>query len=219
MEFIISYFTSLASQLIKMPYTVFTGLFHDKYYEISGKGGPVIMMVGFTGGAPRKSYVEYFKSRNIEFYMLDFGLQTKSIDFYQRELSKFIEDKNLKNPTLVGISMGALISIKHAQKNNWKNINKIIAVATPFWGSSKAYFTIFAASGRQMLIGSKYLKNIREAGLKKNKVITINAKWDALVWNNHLRIPNTINEEIDAGGHDKIHKLKYLKPVFDKYIK
>lgn len=187
--------------------------------HVGGSKGPVVVIMGFTGLGPRIASLTYFKKRGFETYVINFGFQTWSVEYYRERLRKFVEDKHLKNVTFVGFSMGGIIATSYSQNSNWKNTKKVITVVSPFYGSDKTWLAPLSSGAKDLAVGSKMLSDIRKSGAPRGKLVSVFAAWDDLVYKNGVGLKNSKVIKLEVGGHVRVQRMKYLKPVFEKYIR
>ncbi len=194
----------------------------DKKYhhrEVEGKYGPVVAIPGFGGKWEGKRWHNLTKDLDIHAIFTSFGNHYERIEKYADELNKLIEEKKLKNITLIGYSMGGIIAIRYAQKYGWEKVDLIITIASPFNGSPFAKLTkkIFA-SCIDLSPKSELLNNLRKNDIPKNKLVCLYGKWDEFVGKN-AKLPNHKALELPFGGHLNIPlQIKSLQPILKKYI-
>lgn len=118
----------------------------ELYYEIYGKGDPIIFAHGWLSDINIwKSQIEYFsKNRNIIVYdQRGHGKSDKYVDCdysilsMSNDIGEIIQQLKLDNVTLVGHSMGGMASMLFAV-NNPKKISRLVLVGT----SAKMSFSV-----------------------------------------------------------------------------
>lgn len=125
------------------------------------------------------------------------------------KVNEIIDKNNLKDVTIVGFSKGGLIG-KYllAHFNSDERIKKVIAIATPFSGTSLARFFPIKSF---MEVGAK-AKIIKDLTQHKNinkKIISIYPSFDNHVWpQGGSFLPGAKNIELKVKGHHRI--------IFDK---
>ncbi len=181
---------------------------------------PIILVHGWmTGNVLYLPFKKYLEKKGFQVFMPSFGLQMEDLHIYPKQLAKYIEDKKIKNPVIVGISTGGLVSIEYAQKiDEWKTIKKLVTVATPFKGSYAAYLSILSTSVKQLRPNSSYMKYIDESvEAHPEKVVNIVAKADQLVYRNSSTLPGIKTIIIPVIGHVKLHAFSHK--TFNEIVK
>lgn len=187
--------------------------------EIPGKGRVVIGIHGIFGGWTRQGLYKYLTEHNLKGLLLDFGWQTGKIDEYVERLALEIKERNIKQPILVGYSMGGLIAVRYAQKYGWDKVEKVITIAAPFRGANLAQLIGWLPAGKNMLLESDFLKELRKNKPPKGKLVCIVGKWDQFV-NKADLLPGCEKISVPFGGHTTLQRYSdNLKPVFDKYLR
>ena len=186
--------------------------------EIPGKGRVVIGIHGIFGGWTRQGLYKYLTEHNLKGLLFDFGWQTGKINKYVEKLALEIEKRNIKQPILVGYSMGGLIAVRYAQKHGWDKVEKMITIAAPFRGSKLAQLIKWLPAGKDMFPESDFLKELRKTNPPKGKLVCIVGKWDQFV-NKEDLLPGCEKFSIPLGGHTTLQRYSdNLIPAFDKYL-
>ncbi len=178
----------------------------------------ILALKGFPGVWHHQDLLDWANENKLDLSIIDFGLQLRTINFYDKKLEKIIR-KNFKNKKIIllGFSMGGLIAIKYAKDNNWENIEKIITFASPFKGSPTAKDYSFLPGAVDMAPKSKLLKELYKR-VPKNKVICLTAKKDELVDNTKNFLPGSKHIILSVEGHANAQVVKNIKNVLDKEL-
>ncbi len=181
---------------------------------------PIILVHGWmTGNVLYVPFKKYLEKKGFQVFMPSFGLQMEDLHVYPKQLARYIEKNEIKNPVIVGISTGGLVSIEYAQKiDEWKSIKKLVTIATPFKGSYAAYLSVLSKSVKQLRPKSAYMQYIdNSVEAHPEKVINIVAKSDQLVYRNSSTLPGIKTIVIPVIGHVKLHA--FSQKTFETVVK
>src|SRR5579859_50344 len=91
------------------------------------KNYKIIVLKGFPGLWKHSNLHKWFEKNKLDTSIIHFGLQIRKIEHYVNKVEELV-NKNHSNQKIIllGFSMGGLIAVQFAQKNNWRNIEKII---------------------------------------------------------------------------------------------
>lgn len=185
--------------------------------RVSGKKHIIFMVGGIVGSWPERGISKYFINRNFSAILTNFGVKKKDINFYSEELKQII-DKQHKKVVLIGNSEGGLIILNYANKYGWKKIDKMFCVCTPFYGIRKQYLRFNHQLLRRFSPINPELIKLQNTIIPNNKLVCIQGKWDQFVDNSSMALPNAIVEKVNVSGHNNIVSMKYLVPIYDKYL-
>lgn len=209
----------LQELLLTVQLTMSRALGFREELRIGGGIGPLIFVDGFGANWYRRGLSEYLKKRRMDAWLTDFGSQLKSIDEYVKKLNELIETNKIKKPIIVGYSMGGLIAVRYAQKYGWGNIGRAITIASPLKGTNMAYLGFLISKGaREMVKGSKLIKEVQEESFSEKKLVCVYGKWDEFVNPKSAYLKGAKRVRLKVGGHGRIHLTKNLESVFDKYL-
>jgi len=176
------------------------------------------ILKGFPGWYSYNEILSSLSEAGMHGAIVDLGVQTRSIDEYAMTLKKFLpKDREF---TLIGFSMGGLIALKYADNTNWKNIKKVITVATPFGGSPKAAYLPFWKATHQMREGSEYLDQFQKMKLPRNKLLCAYGEDDDLVNNEHTHLGECLHEKIPEQRHvtTQLYFQKHIQHILEKHL-
>lgn len=183
-----------------------------------GNKPQVIVIKGFPGLWRHDDLLKYFKEKNISACILDFGLQVKSIRSYTKKLDSFVKENEIINPVIVGFSMGGIIAVDYANKSSWKNIDKVVSIATPFKGVRAMKYAPFLPLAKDLKHNSKLIKQLSEIVPPKDKLVCIYGSWDQYfdVEKDEGTIKGATSYKLDVMGHRNAHMVKHLSTTLDK---
>lgn len=145
-------------------------------------------------------------------YAIDhLGYNTKEIHQAAKLIWELIEEKNLKHVVVVAHSKGGLIG-KHllAFHNQEERIEKVIAIATPFGGSTLAGRMPHSAF-KELAPESKSIKTLSEKKEVNHRIVSIFGVFDNHVWpESSCYLEGAKNIQVDVHGH---HKILFNKKV------
>ncbi|MGE5041596.1 MAG: esterase/lipase family protein [Candidatus Levyibacteriota bacterium] len=188
--------------------SVFVPFDFDHTLENPTHTTPIVIVHGWmTGNVLYLFFKWYLEKKGFRVYMPNLGLQMEDLHIYPKILSNYLKEKQIKEPVLVGISTGGLVSIEYAQKiDGWKTVKKLITIATPFKGSYAAYLSVLSKSVKQLRPNSAYMRYIDESvEAHPQKVVHLVAKADQLVYRTSSTLPGIKTIIIPVIGHVKLH--------------
>lgn len=181
---------------------------------VSGKA-PVILIPGIFGTwASMKRLGDKISSDGHPVYAIpDLGNNIFDIPSSAEKLGSVVEKiaskesikKDDKKIILVAHSKGGLIGKYFLSKLNQENkVSKLIAIATPFSGSSIAKL-IELESFKELDTESGFIKELSEDKGVNEKIVSIIPKFDNHVWSeNGSFLDGAENIKVDVCGHHKI---------------
>ena len=151
-----------------------------KSISLQDTQNPIILIHGYMMRGlvmyPIKKRLNKDGYKNI--YLFTYSPPWKSIDDFSFQLKDKIEsvkkETGAENVDLICHSMGGLIALNYINNlDGTKNINRLIALGTPFGGSKLWSFSI-GRCGKEMKPGSEFLKklNVSPAGIKATAIYT-----------------------------------------------
>lgn len=156
----------------------------------------------------------YLESKGFQVYKISYKLTSSTFEEGARCLSEFIEEKNLKNVVLVGLSTGGVVVLEYLQnQNGWNKSHLFISIGSPLHGSKLAHF----AKISEMYPNSVFFQNLYKNDIKNpEKIYTISAKIDNMVGRSNSRLKGVTNITLDMFGHNLLHTL-YI-PTYKKVV-
>lgn len=192
-------------------------MFHKppKHYlgYILEKKSPVILIPGvYTKWQFLKAIADPISLKGHPVYAVPhLGYNTKAIDYSARLIRELIDEKNLHNVIIIAHSKGGLIA-KHLLAFNSQDgrVVKVIAIATPFKGSSLAKL-IPGKVIKELHPESEIIKKLHSRASVNQKIISIFGEYDNHVWpTENCRLEGAKNIQVNIHGHHKI--------LFDKRV-
>ena len=137
-----------------------------------------------------------------------------------KKVREVIEENNLKNIVIVAHSKGGLIGkylLLHEDPD--KRTKGLIAIATPFHGSSMSKF-IPLSSVQEVTHESKIIKYLREHSEVNGKIVSIIPSYDNIVWHpKGSYLEGALqNVRVDTAGHVRMTKDKKVWNIVVEWI-
>ncbi len=144
----------------------------------------------------------YERGMNVESESYPFWRDLRIVEKQLLEKVKGIYEKSGRRVDLVGHSLGGLVSRSLAQKHP-EYVRKVITLGSPHKGTYVAYLGLFTKSGRQMIPGSSYLREINSMPLPETvQFYSIYSLRDmAIIPHDSARLEGAINIPIENLGH------------------
>ncbi|OGI59588.1 hypothetical protein A3F19_03385 [Candidatus Nomurabacteria bacterium RIFCSPHIGHO2_12_FULL_37_29] len=145
------------------------------------------------------------------------GNNSENIPMSAERVRQVIEENNLKNVIIVAHSKGGLISkylLLHEDPD--KRIKGVIAIATPFHGSSISKFIPYSFI-QELAINSNIIHHLANHPEVNKKIVSIIPSYDNHVWHpkgSYLEGAMQ-NINVEVAGH---HKILRDKIVWDKVV-
>jgi len=151
---------------------------------------PIIYVPGF--GAP-PFHSQYLRSRlEIEGFdvyeadlpLLQLGDVKKSAAVLAVEVQRTRYKFDAEKVNLIGHSLGGIISRYYLQKlGGWKYVHRAVYLGTPHKGVYWAYFGLWSTAGRQILPGSKLIKELNSdpSRCRNIKCLSIISNFDEMI--------------------------------------
>ena len=188
-----------------------------KHYLSYVKNGkvPVIILPGLGGRwGFYKPTADHISLLGHPVYIIPkLGNNYKDIPTSAKKVREVIEENNLKNIVIVAHSKGGLISkylLIHEDPE--KRVKGVIAIATPFHGSSMARF-IPHSSFRELTPESKIILDLKKHTEINKKIVSIIPSYDNLVWHpeGSLLEGAMQNINVDVAGHNLVANDKLVR--------
>lgn len=170
----------------------------------ANKKYPVVFVHGwFTQNVFYACFKRYLERKGFAVYMTNFGLHLGDLTKLGKRLARYLEERQLEEVVLVGISAGALASLFYLQKlNGWNRVKTFISVGAPYKGTPIAYVAFFSQAARQMFPGSKFLQTLWAGGIQNpGRIVSITGSYDTFIPTLSSYIPGAQNVTVDVFGH------------------
>ncbi len=161
----------------------------------------------------------YLEKKGFRVYSLNYPMTKGSFEDSAVFLKKYLEEKNLSNVILIGISGGATTCLDYLQNmNGWQKTNKFISVGGSLRGSPYAKIFPNVKSMRELVPNSEYLKRLYKNPVKHfDRIITISALHDNMVPGQYSRIKGGRNITVNMVGHNLLHT--FWLPTYRTIVK
>lgn len=183
--------------------------FLPKRKEIIDPQMPTIVLVErwFSTNPLHRRMAQYLEKKGFNVLLHNLPLQRGTFAESAKELKKYIDSRNLRGITLVGISNGGVSCLLYLQQEDgWKHVSHFISVGAPFGGTPTAYFLFPFRSGRELFPRSQLAKDIQGMSLeRKDDMYCLQAKIDELIPSSSSHLPGTKKYIIDVIGHNALH--------------
>lgn len=172
------------------------------------KKAPIIIVEQwFSKNAYHIFMKKYLEKKGFVVYWFNFSLLRGGIDEGAQALKKFIDNRNLQNVVLVGISVGAVTSLIYLEQHNgWRKVKKLISIGGPFKGTPLAYFIFFLKTGRQLLPNSIFLQRLFARKLTHpDRIISLTSLKDEMVPPASSKLSTMNTFVLNRVGHNNLH--------------
>lgn len=186
---------------------------HENDFNLAKHHKQVVIFVpGFSLSSYSigKMVKEKLEALDCKAFAFDAGANLRDICQTAGRLAVFVEEVcekcKIEKVFILAHSMGGLIAQSYSFNfNGCHRINKIITVATPFTGTHVAWLACPTKAGRQMLPGSKFLKQLKACPLDCWSIVSIRAKRDeAIKPKSSSILAGAKNIEVPVVGHTTI---------------
>lgn len=150
---------------------------------------PALFVPGYASPA---IYSRILRNRledaNVEVYTLHLprlavGDIRRSAEVLAERVEELKRDLRVKRLNLIGHSLGGIIIRYYLKKmDGWKNVKRVVYMATPHHGVPLARLVPFTKAGRQLVPGSEFLKEMQDdpTQCKRAKCLTIYSIFDPI---------------------------------------
>jgi len=194
---------------------------HYLGHVVEGKV-PVIILPGiFSRWALLKPLADHISLLGHPVYIVPkLGNNTGDIPSSSKKVLEVIEENNLKNVIIVAHSKGGLITkylLTHDNTNH--AVKGLIAVATPFHGSSMGSF-IPHHSTKELGADSGIIRYLESHNESNNKIVSIIPEYDNHVWNEKgSYLEGALqNVSVKVMGHHRVLGSKEVQNVVMDWI-
>lgn len=188
------------------------GFFLRKLFKLPNEQKPangkviVITERWFNKNIMHQYWVDYLRREGFEAYFVHLTFYRGSFHQSAAQLRQFMDEKDLHEVTLVGISSGGLSCLEYLQAyNGWERVKHFVSIGSPFQGTHLAIFLSFFPSVHEILPGSHFVKQHKQKTVDKDKVTCLSAKVDELVPHWSSAVPGATRKTINVYGHNNLH--------------
>lgn len=159
---------------------------------------------------------KYFEKKGFKVYSLNYSMLKGTFEDSAKNLKNFIDLHGIDNAVLVGISGGATTCLEYLQFfDGWQKTRLFISVGGSIYGSPLAKFLPISKSLRELMPNSSYMKHLHGEKIKNlDKIITIRARHDNMVYGKYATLPGAKNVTINVVGHNLLHT--FWLPTYQK---
>jgi len=152
---------------------------------------------------------KFLEKKGFIVYDINFPLLKGTFSESAGKLKRFIEEKNLSDIILVGVSNGGLTCYEYlTQYNGWGKTAKFISVGTPFQGARLGFLLFFTIAKKELLPKGLYVQSILKRPIRNaDKIYCLGAKYDEMVGHHNSFLPGTKHIIVDVAGHNLLHTL------------
>lgn len=196
--------------ILHFPISALHIVFPFKEPTAPSSGPVVIMVVRWINQNPLHNLMKrYLERHGCIVYKAYFDVHRGSFTQSARELQQFIEERDLHDVVLVGISGGGLTCYEYLQnRNGWSNTRQFIAVGTPFSGAQLSFLMVIRTAREEMSPKGEYIKSVLQKPVENKKnIYCLGAKYDEIVGSKNSFLPGTYHEIIDVAGHNVLHTI------------
>lgn len=155
----------------------------------------------------RKRRIDELRAKGINAYGFFDQLQHNSFYESADKLREFIEQKELTNVSLIGISSGGIVSLAYLDRYGWKEIDKFISIGTPFKGTPLMIILSMFSSARKLLPNSRFLMGLNTKVENRTNIYCFRALFDMLVPAKSTVLEDAEEVVVDVIGHNNLHAL------------
>lgn len=158
---------------------------------------------------------KYLEKKGFKVYLLNYPLTKGTFEDATGNLQRFMEENNIYDAILIGISGGATTCLEYLQfLNGWARTRRFISIGGALYGSPYGRLAIFSKSLAELAPGSKYMQYLHSKPIENlDKITTITASVDNLVPTKYGKIAGADNIVLNMVGHNLLHTL--WKPTYD----
>jgi hypothetical protein len=175
--------------------------------EVRQKPTILIVETWYTKNVHHRKWKKFLEEQGFQIQIVNFPIHKGTFEESAKKLKDYIEENDFSELILVGISSGGITSLLYLEDfGGWSKVKKFISIASPFYGSPMAIFSLQTKSGWQMLPGSKLTKEIKKRKIKNlDKIYCIHGKFDEMVPVKSSVLIGATNIQIDIVGHNNLH--------------
>lgn len=170
----------------------------DKPYSLDDTKPNILLIHGSGNNERQFVLAKGWLGSCYNIHTINLGSEDRTIEEYAQDVSNLIEERQLKSLTLLGISMGGLVSSYYVENLKPDNVvvNKIITIGTPFQGSPLLYVSraipwirmFFSKRYHQMTPESVFLNYLNyQVEISTHEYLTIGSSSD-------IHVPDAYSE-------------------------
>ncbi len=161
----------------------------------------------FTGPFLYRKAKKYLENKGFNVIIYNFTKEIKDIDTSAEKLKKILDDMNLENVCLVGISAAGLTCYEYVNKlDGWGRVDTFVSIGTPFKGTLMSYFAFHTKIGRRLIPKSSYIAHIQSIKPRNlDKTYCLVATKDEIVPKESSMLSGAHFIEVPVLGHVRLH--------------
>jgi pimeloyl-ACP methyl ester carboxylesterase len=180
--------------------------------EGKGKGRKIVIVERWLSINLNHLYWKYYlEKKGFKVYLVNFPLWHKDFRESAKTLSGYMQNNNISNATIVGISSGAITGLLYLENHNgWERVNRFITIGAPFKGTWAALFLLVLYSGRELLPGSQLVKYLSTIKIHNQKnIYCFRARFDEMVPYGSV-LSGASEIVMNIVGHNNLHiRIRY----------
>lgn len=203
-------FIILASWLIEIAYwgyNIFSYIFSFVELKPLTRKTIFILTPTFTGPFLYRKAKKFLENKGFNVIIYNFSKEIKDIDTSAEKLKKIMDNMNLENVCLVGISAAGLTCYEYLNNlDGWTRADSFISIGTPFKGTFMSYFAFHTKIGRRLIPKSSYItriQNIHPQNLDRTYCLV--ATKDEVVPKESSMLSGAHFVEVPVLGHVRLH--------------
>lgn len=198
---------SWAIEILYWAYNLFSYIFSFIELKPLTRKTVFILTPTFTGPFLYRKAKKYLENKGFNVIIYNFSKEIKDIDTSAEKLKKIIDDMNLENVCLVGISAAGLTTYEYLNKlNGWDRVDTFITIGTPFKGTYMSYFAYHTKIGRRLIPKSSYIAHIQGIEPQNlDRTYCLVATKDEIVPKESSTLSGAHFIEVPVLGHVRLH--------------
>ncbi len=166
-----------------------------------------ILTPTFTGPFLYRRAKKYLENKGFNVIIYNFSKEIKDIETSSTKLKKIMDDMNLENVCLVGISAAGLTCYEYLNTlDGWSRADSFVSIGAPFKGTFMSYFAFHTKIGRRLVPKSSYIARIQGINPQNlNRTYCLVATKDEVVPRESSMLSGAHFIEVPVLGHVRLH--------------
>jgi len=194
-------------EILYWGYNVFSYIFSFVELKPLTRKTVFILTPTFTGPFLYRKAKKYLENKGFNVIIYNFSKEIKDIETSSDKLKKIMDDMNLENVCLVGISAAGLTCYEYLNNlDGWSRTDSFISIGTPFKGTFMSYFAFHTKIGRKLIPKSSYIARIQEIKPQNlDRTYCLVATRDEVVPKESSMLSGAHFVEVPVLGHVRLH--------------